>query len=166
MLWCLLLAAGVITKYLGYGGYQGKGKFPVSEKPFPHLFGSDFEDARFPNRYRDDFTEKSFTAQNQNNIRLPHGANKQMKYVESFAFINHDKYKRKYQENLHNAWIENQDWRMDYTTFGKLNSYSKPHNPENNFSRIARFNSRIPNVRPPSDFRVESKPHHQTVNVF
>lgn len=134
MIWCLLLLLG------GYLTRRSGGSFQwfKSEK-MDRLYGTDFEDVRLPNALRDDFFEKSFPARSQHNIRLPHGPNPQVKHVENFRFFDDDRFRNRYQMNLHEMQVENQDWRLDDTTFGVLNSYMKNHNPENSYGKIGQF---------------------------
>lgn len=146
MLWCLLLAAGVITKFFGFSGYQDSG-MPVNRKSLARLSGSDFEKIRLPYLHRDDFTERSFQGRTQNDIRLPHGANPQMKHIENLRFFHNKKFQKRYQKNLHTTLIENNNWKMDKTQYGLLGGYAKVHNPENNYAEIKRFSNRcLPSV--------------------
>lgn len=132
MLWCLVLLGALLTrKSTGFRLFPGE--------RMERLFGSDFEDIGLPGALRDDFTEKSFAGRSQNDIRLPFGANPQVKHIENFRFFNNDRFRYNYQANLHTAWIENQDWRLDPTTNGPLTQYSKPHNPEDSYGKIDKF---------------------------
>lgn len=73
---------------------------------------------------RDDIEAKSFAAQPQFDVRLPHGPNPDAHYINSYALLANPTYRKKYQQNLHDLRILNQDWRLDVTTNSPINNFS------------------------------------------
>lgn len=153
-MWCLLLLGAYLSKK---SKNSSIGKWFPGEK-VDRLYGSDFEDMELPRELHQDVFEKSFAARSQNDIRLPFGANPQVKHIENFQFFDNERFRKNYQAHLHTAWIENNDWRLDKTTNSILTQYSKPHNPEKSYERIGQYCEKrhrqrgSPSVYQPEDF--------------
>lgn len=91
-----------------------------------------------PEALRIDWREKSFAAQDQTTVRLPHGGNPDyQKHVADITMIDTPQYQQDYQINIRNLQILTEDYRIDDQFMTDKNNYSNYHmDGDSTFSKI------------------------------
>lgn len=90
-------------------------------------------------RYVDGEFEQSFAGRTQKEIRSPFGPNPQQHNIIDQKFVDNHDFQQKYRLNLHQMFIENNDWRLDPTMNGPYHFYQDPHQPIKRLPQIIGF---------------------------
>lgn len=128
MLTCLLLLGAVLGNLLG----SSTPLFSEHDtlRSMSERFLAYVVKPGLPSVYHEDAREKSFVSQVHNTVRLPFGNNPHEKELNASAMFQSDKYRKRYQKNIREMTVQNQDWRLDGNFIGAINSYADVHMPE------------------------------------
>lgn len=140
MLFAILMALWSI--YATKMGLKGTG--PNHDEPYDsnfRLHNQSIAKMDPPHLIRDDYREKSFQTWAQTDVRLPHGPNPHSHELNSWALFNNPFYMKRYQHNIHELRVKNQDWRLDDNMNSSLNNYNNVHMPEDLTTIISNYHS-------------------------
>lgn len=95
----------------------------------------------YPHRFVDGEFEQSFAGRTEMNVRAPFGPNPQQKNIIDQKFMSDHTLQKKYQLNLKQMHIDNNDWRLDPIMNGPFHFYQDPHQPIRRLDQIKDFSN-------------------------
>lgn len=108
-----------------------------------------------PQLMADDSIEKRKTGQYNTEILAPFGPNPHQKHINDKTLVQSDLYSKKYQQNLRQTRIMEQDWRLENAFMINKDALNVLM-PENNLPRIQQFSSTIPDYHQTTPSEISS----------